>query len=226
MVVGRDGRMIVPLPEELSRKLLAFMPASLPDEEPLVGGEDVRNRLSPYLNQECGLQRQAVNEYRGIFKIYTGAGKTIALMEGIRRPNASLRTDRKDGRPTERVVCSTQVFDKQWDGEVRDYRFARPPLACGNFAGRANPLERVLNNQERIPNNLLLVITTHALFTDQIFAWALNASRVVSRVTGLLIEDEMHRARTTDVANRHKGLGSSSTGTRPSFFGRKGERMA
>lgn len=198
------GIMIVPLPDDLRQKLLVFLPSVLPAEEPPIGVDDAGRRPSLYLHQEQALQGWSANGYRGIFKMCTGAGKTIAALEGVRRLDASLRVDGKCGLSTVVVVCPTQVLVEQWDSEVRDYGFSPPLLAYGSFASYANQLVPVLNQQERTANNLRLVVTTYATFADQSFAGALNAARGFGRVSGLLIGDEMHRASALRVRSRLK----------------------
>lgn len=201
---NEKGVMIVPFPEELRQKLLVFLPSILPNEEPGIVDEDAGNRPTLYRHQERGLQNWAANGYRGIFKMCTGAGKTIAALEGIRRLDASLRSEGKAGLTTVVVVCPTQVLVEQWEGEIRDYGFAPPLLAYESFADYANQLVPVLNQQARSTTDLRFVITTYATFANQYFAGALNAARGFGRIAGLIIGDEIHRACTVRVRNRLK----------------------
>lgn len=202
------GVMVCPIPPEIRDKLLTFRPATLPVEEPAIVSLEAEPRISLYPHQESALEKWCANGYRGIFKMCTGAGKTIASLEGIRRLDKDLIREGKTGLTTVVIVCPTQVLVEQWDAEIRDYGFAPPLLAYGSFNGYAHELVPALNQQDQELDSLRFIITTYATFAEQGFSGALHAMRGFGPVSGLLIADEVHRACTARIRAKLKDYAS------------------
>lgn len=203
-----SGVITCPLPPEVRTRIMTFLPVALPAEEPEILSQESEPQLSLYPHQEAALEKWKSNGFRGIFKMCTGAGKTISSLEGIRRLDKHLKLEGKPGLTTVVVVCPTQVLVEQWDAEVRDYGFAAPLLAYGSFNGYAHELVPALNQQEQDVENLRFVITTYATFAEQGFSGALHAMRGFGPVSGLLVADEMHRACTTRIRLKLKEYAS------------------
>lgn len=171
--------------DELASKLLATLlhleahPEAPPTTEAGI-------RLFPH-------QQDAVGEWisrgcKGVFKMCTGAGKTISALASVREL-AERRLAESLRLPPVIVSVPTRVLADQWIKEIKRFGFRSIVAAYNAFEQWNQILEPTLRSQ--IGNQPRFVVTTYRSFADPRFLAKLQ--RVgVSGTEAIWIADEMH----------------------------------
>ena len=144
--------------------------------------------FSLYRHQESTVEEWFKNQCRGIFKMCTGAGKTISSLAAIWR-RVELAHEREEHVPPVIVTVPTRVLADQWCEEIQKIGFDRP-LQAYNSKDKWHPmLEAWLENQ-RI-DKASFVVSTYKTFADKSFQRVL--ARLQDRgLKAVWIADEMH----------------------------------
>lgn len=151
-------------------------------------------------------QRNAVDEWfshqgRGLFKMCTGAGKTISSLAAAQELAASFH-ERGEKAPPVIVTVPTQILADQWVQEIEKFGFASPLRAwhsTNEWVARIGPcLNTVVGTG---PN---FIVTTYCTFADERFQQRLaQAGREC-----LWIADEMHNLASTRLRHVMKAAAS------------------
>jgi len=161
------------------------------------------SRVKLFPHQEKAVQRWIDNNCKGIFKMCTGAGKTISSL-------ACITQLQKDGAENANdpvfVTVPTRVLADQWVDQIKKYGF--PDVLCAynsaaNWLGTVEPWMKT-----RADGRVRFVVSTYRTFADD---------RMVARLERLAkagfnstwIADEMHNlssARLLRVTNQVQAL--------------------
>jgi len=138
-------------------------------------------------------QRQAVDDWRyrgckGVFKMCTGAGKTISALAGAREL-AEYRAAQSLPLPPVIVSVPTRVLADQWIKEIKRFGFRSIVAAYNAFEQWNQILEPTLRSQSS--NQPRFIVTTYRTFADQRFLAKLQRAGA-SGIEALWIADEMH----------------------------------
>jgi len=166
--------------------LSAFSPLPVPwteqfDEESAFG-------FSLYDHQVTAIEKWFCQDCRGIFKMCTGAGKTIAALAAVWRLAKGCK-DRKELIPPVIVSVPTRVLADQWCNEICSLGFSMPTRAYQSATQYFDILESCLEfYREASP---AFIVTTYCTFADEKF------QRVISQLShsgkqAIWIADEMH----------------------------------
>ncbi len=183
-------------------ELIELLPApKLPWEETF--GESGEPERGLYPHQRAAVDAWFANGRHGIFKMCTGAGKTIAALAAV------LESSEKAARAGEKplpviVTVPTRVLADQWCCEIERYGFSQP-LKAYNAKQSWHPLLRAMlrsSNGTR-PN---FVVSTYCTFGDEAFASILKQLEREGH-RGLWIADEMHNLASTRLLDQMDKLG-------------------
>ena len=138
-------------------------------------------------------QQEAVTEwqaggFRGVFKMCTGAGKTISALAGV-RDLATCRVAASLGLPPVIVSVPTRILADQWIREIKRFGFRSIVPAYNAFEQWSQLLEPTLRAQNS--DQTRFVVTTYRTFADERFLAKLQRA-AASGVEALWIADEMH----------------------------------
>jgi superfamily II DNA or RNA helicase len=163
-----------------------FGPLSLPwaeqfDEENSFG-------FSLYDHQATAIEEWFRRNCRGIFKMCTGAGKTIAALAAIWRL-AKVYKDKEVLIPPVIVSVPTRVLADQWCNEICKLGFSMPTRAYQSVTQYFDILEPCLEFYRE--NSPAFIVTTYRTFADEKF------QRVIEHLSrsgkqAIWIADEMH----------------------------------
>lgn len=146
-------------------------------------------KLELFDHQKEAIEKWAENSFRGIFKMCTGAGKTIAALAGLKRLEKNL-LELGTTLDTAVIVCPTKILVEQWKKEILKFGFEHVPLLAYDSIGKYYQKLGIYLNRKR-HEGLRIVITTDVTFSKHPFAHQIkNAER--EGTTGCLIADEMH----------------------------------
>lgn len=139
-------------------------------------------------HQKSAITAWTDNHYHGLFKMCTGAGKTIASLAATRllEQNQNLKTVV--------ILCPTQVLVEQWAEEISKLRFGVPLLAYDNVRDYVNRLPYFLKDSRH--EGLKVVITTYKTFPSIPFGAQIQ-SAIQDGTKALLIADEVHNVSTS-----------------------------
>ena len=139
-------------------------------------------------HQKEGLENWEARNWVGIFKMCTGAGKTIASLAAIVR----LSNEKKrlgESIPPVVVSVPTQILADQWCSIISGFKLGRPLQAYRSSSQWKPTLEPWLKScQTEMPH---FVVTTYKTLADPAFARALNRLGAKG-YSGVWIADEMH----------------------------------
>ncbi len=190
------GLRVFTFPEAAKRALLRFRPTHPPEREPEVGSIVVpgfTERDGPVIPRDLVIrdyQKQAVEAWfrascRGIWKMATGTGKTIAALAAAVQLYRQLQ---RSSRPLAVIiVCPYKHLVAQWAKEAQRFQFS--PLKC--FESRERWFQPLLDGLSSLAfgnQPYFAAITTCATFQSAAFQEALTSVRVPL----LLVGDEVH----------------------------------
>jgi len=166
--------------------LSGFSPLQVPwteqfDEESAFG-------FSLYDHQVMAIEEWFRRDCRGIFRMCTGAGKTIAALAAVWRMAKACR-ERKELIPPVIVSVPTRVLADQWCNEICKLGFSMPTRAYQSTTQYFDILEPCLEfYREASP---AFIVTTYRTFADDKF------QRVIGQLShsgkqAIWIADEMH----------------------------------
>ena len=144
--------------------------------------------LKLYAHQEDAVKRWLESNYRGIFKICTGGGKTIAALSAV-KDFTDMKTADKEDIPSVIITAPTRILADQWAREISrfGYRYVlRAYESVKNWFEILEPWFRVNNTEQ--PK---FVVSTYCTFADEKFQLKLNRL-AESGIKAFWIADEMH----------------------------------
>lgn len=169
------------LKQKLAAVLMAL--AAFPAVE-----EHANEGIQLFPHQEKAVQAWIERTFRGVFKICTGAGKTISALAAVqalseKRAAASL--------PLPPIIVSvpTRVLADQWIREIKRFGFQSVLSAFNTFEQWNHLLEPVLRAKNL--EQPRFVVTTYRTFADKRFTAKLKRAGEL-RVEAFWIADEMH----------------------------------
>lgn len=151
--------------------------------------EQDKLKFELFNHQKKAIEKWVKNSFRGIFKMCTGAGKTIAALAGLKRLEKHL-LDSGNTLDTAVVVCPTKILVEQWKKEILKFGFEHPPLLAYDSIERYYDRLGIYLNRKR-HEGLRIVITTDKTFSKPTFAHQIRKAER-DGTTGCLIADEMH----------------------------------
>lgn len=138
-------------------------------------------------HQERGVANWKDRNWKGIFSMCTGAGKTIAALAGVVELHEQF--DNPRDRPVTFISVPTQILADQWIKNIRQFALGDCLVAfrsSNNWVQRLEPWVLYPKEERR-----RFVVTTYATFADPRFGNILQSlSRKGKRA--LWIADEMH----------------------------------
>jgi superfamily II DNA or RNA helicase len=200
--------------EETYRSLIELLvPPKLPWEETFDDTESPRIAL--YAHQQRAVTDWFENNCRGIFKMCTGAGKTISSLAAVWR-HVELARERGEPVPPVIVTVPTRVLADQWCQEIRKLGFDWPVQAY-NSKNQWHPLLEACLDCPR-DDTASFVVATYRTFADSTFQRVLERQQKRGQ-QALWIADELHNlapARLMDLAKERANyfiarLGLSAT---------------
>jgi superfamily II DNA or RNA helicase len=141
-----------------------------------------------YPHQEDAVEKWLGQEYKGIFKICTGGGKTIASLAAIAQFTHIFRSS-KDDIPSVFVTAPTRILADQWCSEIKKFGFKHTLKAYESVNNWFNYIEPYTLAQNT--DQPRFIVSTYCTFADERFQ--LKLSRLANRgVKAVWIADEMH----------------------------------
>ena len=165
----------IPLPDAIKNNLIKNAPKSKSEIT-------LQNmpRLRPY--QKKAVNSWLENNYRGIFEMATGTGKTftaIGCLDKLRKKNEKLQVV---------IVCPFDNLERQWQKELTRWGFDSS-VTSRNKKWNQNMIDRFAS-LELNKINLSIVITTYKTFCTEKFVNIIENCNIPL----LLIADEVHNA--------------------------------
>jgi superfamily II DNA or RNA helicase len=151
--------------------------------------EQDQSRFELFNHQKKAIEKWAENSFRGIFKMCTGAGKTIAALAGLKRLEKYL-LDSGENLDTAVVICPTKILVEQWKREIISFGFDQTPLLAYDSIDKYYKRLGIYLNRKR-HKGLRIVITTDVTFSKSAFAHQIRKAESEGTI-GCLIADEMH----------------------------------
>ena len=138
-----------------------------------------------YKHQVAALQAWEQNQFRGIFEMCTGAGKTVAALAG------SLLLQQRLSKETQQlsavvILCPKKVLVDQWVNQLIAKGFHVAAVVCDSPEKYRNQLDTALRG-----NKPRYIVSTYDSFVLPLFQALLKSAAALGRC-GLLIADEMH----------------------------------
>ena len=148
-------------------------------------------RLFPH--QEKAVEEWIKRSYLGVFKMCTGAGKTISALAAV-KALGELRAEAALPRPPVIITVPTRVLADQWIREIKRFGFQSVLAAYNSFDQWNNKLEPMLRDGKAEQSRF--IVTTYKTFADPRFIAKLE--RIAGfGVEALWIADEMHNLAST-----------------------------
>jgi superfamily II DNA or RNA helicase len=197
---GDSAAPVTPANSELTSKLLAVLlyleqhPESQPPPEDAI-------RLFPH--QQHAVAEWKSRDFKGVFKMCTGAGKTISSLAGA-RDLAEHRAAHSMRLPPVVISVPTRVLADQWIKEIKRFGFRSIVPAYNAFEQWSPLLEPTLRSQTS--NQPRFVVTTYRTFADERFLAKLQRAGA-SDIEALWIADEMHNLASPRLRNAMRQVG-------------------
>ncbi len=168
-----------------STSLTAALKAALDQliQSPLSAKQAVPSRQL-FSHQRDAVEKWMAQNCRGIFKMCTGAGKTIAALAGVQE--LSKLTRGKGDKLPVIVTVPTRVLADQWITEINRFGFLPALGAYNSFGQWGDLLEPYLHD-----TGPRFIVTTYCTFADPRFVDRLKRAARAG-VGALWIADEMH----------------------------------
>ena len=166
---------VIPLPEAIRSNLIEIAPKSKSE----IRLQNIP-RLRPY--QKTAIRNWKENDYRGVFEMATGTGKTFAAIGCIKE------LQKKQETLQVVIVCPFDNIERQWKQELAKWEFDSTVTSRdAKWAQRMNDKIASLETKNR---KISIIITTYKTFcTDKFINIVENCN-----VPLLLISDEVHNA--------------------------------
>ncbi len=159
--------------------------------------------LQLFQHQQKAIEAWMNRGLRGVFKMCTGAGKTISALAGVRELSRQ-RMDASQKIPPVLISVPTRVLADQWIREIKRFGFRSVLPAYNAFEQWSQLLEPTLRSQ--FGDQPRFVVTTYRTFADERFITKLK--RVGdSGVDALWIADEMHNLSSPRLREAMKQVG-------------------
>jgi superfamily II DNA or RNA helicase len=181
---NKEGRLFI-ADDELKHILLETLHHLNAAQRPN-GITDQTIRLFPH--QENAVQAWTTKAFRGVFKMCTGAGKTISALAGV-KALSDKRTQDSCACPAVVITVPTRVLADQWIREIKRFGFRSVLPAYNAFEQWNQLLEPTLRDNN--PEQPRFIVTTYRTFSDQRFLAKLERAGK-SGIEALWIADEMH----------------------------------
>lgn len=156
--------------------------------------------LSLYTHQKKAISDWILNGRRGIFKMCTGSGKTIASLFALRN------ADPADGPIL--VTVPTRVLADQWIEQIKRLGFYKILTAYESAAGWIGLLDPWLRSRDK--ESPRFVVTTYKTFADERFLAKIDRL-AASGSSGVWIADEMHNLASTRLMEATQRVGLAFT---------------
>lgn len=150
------------------------------------------------------------NEYKGLFAMATGTGKTITSL------NCILNEYKKTGNYSTIILVPTTSLAIQWEEELDSFNF-KNVINQSNNNNWKEELKHAKNAFTSIQRNFIFISTYTTFFKDEIF-YLLNDEKICDNL--ILISDECHALGTTTALKKlnsikiQKRIGLSATPNR------------
>ncbi len=148
-------------------------------------------RLFPH--QSRAVEAWIERTYRGVFKMCTGAGKTISALAAV-KVLSEKRTSASLSLPPVIVSVPTRVLADQWIKEIKRFGF-HSVLSAYNAFEQWNPLLEPILRAKNLEQPRF-VVTTYRTFADERFTARLIRASDLG-VEAVWIADEMHNLAST-----------------------------
>ena len=156
-----------------------------------------------YKHQQKAIDAWLKNDGKGIFKMCTGAGKTISALWGVKSLIAKL--DKEGKQIPGFIVCvPTVLLLNQWEEELNNANFKFLVKVYGDNPNWEKKLETILSISKMDMPTFALV--TYSSFNTSKFINIINRLSVNGNV-GCIIADEMHNLKSPE---RRDALSSAS----------------
>ncbi len=173
------------------------------DENPeFFAQSDTAIRL--FRHQKEAVTAWKAHDFRGVFKMCTGAGKTIGALAGVQHLSDD-RTSRSLKLPPVIVSVPTRVLADQWIKEIKRFGFRSIVPAYNAFEQWSQLLEPTLRSQTG--NQPRFVVTTYRTFADERFIAKLQRAGSLG-IEALWIADEMHNLASSRLREAMRQTGS------------------
>lgn len=169
------------VPDSLSRLLVEL--ARHP-EKAILGATGI----TLFKHQEKAIDAWLQREGRGVFRMCTGAGKTISALAAVREL-AAQRTQRGETVPPVIVSVPTRILADQWVREIRSFGFKFTLAAFNSYDQWSQILEPALRNSGG--DQPRFVITTYRTIADERFITKVRRAGE-NGLQAVWIADEMH----------------------------------
>lgn len=154
-------------------------PAIKEKEEPWIKKPDYVVELYEY--QQEAINNWAENNYRGIFDMATGTGKTLTALGGLSKLEKEL-----DSNLGIIVVCPYQHLVEQWVEDIEECGVK--PLKCYSAYNWKSEYERTIRNFNMGITKNFFIVTTNMTFTTDFFQE--NVDKLSGNIC--LVVDEAH----------------------------------
>ena len=175
---------IIDLPEAIKEKLIQIAPKSQKEFESvvmLVNSKQNKKTKTPRPYQEAAVNKWEANNYRGIFEMATGTGKTYTAITCIKR----LLSDKKKTGLAIVIACPYTHLVEQWIKEMQAEGLEGIPV-YGASAAWVPDIERKMADLRLAYRDYVILVTTYDTFATPKFRELLKNTSV------FLIADEMH----------------------------------
>ena len=182
---------LVDATDALKKRLSQVLVALTKKDESQAGDENDGIKLFPH--QEKAVAKWIEKPYLGVFKMCTGAGKTISALAAVK----ALGEDRAEAslpRPPVIITVPTRVLADQWIREIKRFGFQSVLAAYNSFDQWNNVLEPMLRDKNSEQSRF--IVTTYRTFSDERFIAKLQRMAGFG-VEALWIADEMHNLAST-----------------------------
>ncbi len=179
-----SGKTLMPEPS-FAREVLA---ALLYCADHFSNQSDTSGGLRLFAHQQKAIETWKNAQFRGVFKMCTGAGKTISALSGVYELAAHC-TAASQRMPPVIVSVPTRVLADQWIGEIKRLGFHSIVPAYNAFQQWNQLVEPTLRSQKS--HQPRFIVTTYRTFADDRFLAKLKRA-AASGIHALWIADEMH----------------------------------
>jgi superfamily II DNA or RNA helicase len=183
-----DSARCVEFEEALARDLQRFPIPELPFTESFDETVPIAEGIRLYEHQTKAIDEWERMSWVGLFKMCTGAGKTISSLAAVWRLSARLR-EAGQNLPPVIVTVPTRVLADQWCHEIRKMGFDWPVQAYNSVAQWIEQLEAMLSFEQK--DKPAFVVSTYCTFADSRFQHILKELQSDGHAA-MWIADEMH----------------------------------
>ncbi len=159
--------------------------------------------LQLFPHQQNAVEAWMNRNFRGVFKMCTGAGKTISALAGVHALSKQ-RVDASQKTPPVLISVPTRVLADQWIREIKRFGFRSVIPAYNAFEQWSQLLEPTLRSQSG--DQPRFVVTTYRTLADARFVAKLKRASD-SGVEALWIADEMHNLSSPRLREAMKQVG-------------------